>query len=96
VPAATTNRTEVLAALKKKIELIGSRYPGVAIQDQGQQVLISIPDRYRVDHEGHFAQVTENFLGYLRNPQSLPGWEKANMLAKYYATTTGVELSRKR
>src|SRR5262249_22929322 len=84
-----------LAALRKKIDSIQSKYPGVAIQDQGEQLLITIPDRYRVDHEGHFAQVTEKFLGYVRNPESLPAWEKANMLAKYYTTTMGVELARK-
>ena len=95
VPAVAANRAEVLAGLKRKIESLQSLYPGVAIRDEGREVLISIPDKYRVDHEGHFAQVTVNFLGYLRNPRSLPEWEKANMRAKYYVTTKGVELSRK-
>src|SRR5262249_38481747 len=72
VPNTSDSRAEVLAALRKKIDSIQSRYPGVAIQDQGEQLLITIPDRYRIDHEGHFAQVTQKFLGYLRNPESLP------------------------
>ncbi len=96
VPNTAAARAEVLRALTKKIESIQSSYPGVAIKDEGEQLLITIPGRYRVDHEGHFAQVTEKFLGYLRNPESLPAWEKANMLAKYYTTTIAVELSRKR
>jgi hypothetical protein len=58
-------------------------------------LLVTIPEKYRVGHEAHFAQVTKQFLGYLRDQKSLPAWEKANMLAKYYTTTKGVELSRK-
>jgi hypothetical protein len=34
------------------------------------------------------------FLEYVREPQSVPEWEKANMLAKYYITTAAVELAR--
>jgi hypothetical protein len=31
----------------------------------------------------------------LKDPKTIPRWEKANMLAKYYVTTKGTELSRK-
>jgi hypothetical protein len=55
---------------------------------------VGIPDRYRVGHEPHFAEVTERFLGYLKDPASLPKWEKANMLAKYWVTTKAVEMCR--
>ena len=48
---------------------------------------------FRVGHEAHFAQVTRNFLGYLRDRSTLPAWERPNMLAKYYVTTTGMEMS---
>jgi hypothetical protein len=54
---------------------------------------VTIPDRYRIGHEAHFAQVTNQFLMYLHNPSSLPRWEKANMLAKYCVTTKGVLLA---
>ena len=54
-----------------------------------------VPDRYRLGHEAHFAEVTERFLGYLRDPASLPAWEAANMLAKYRVTTEAVELGRR-
>jgi hypothetical protein len=39
--------------------------------------------------------VARRFLDYVRNPEALPAWEKANMLAKYYVTTMGVELGRR-
>jgi hypothetical protein len=41
------------------------------------------------------AMVARRFLDYVRNPEALPAWEKANMLAKYYVTTMGVELGRR-
>lgn len=60
----------------------------------GEEAHIVIPEKYRVGHEAHFAEVTRAFLGYLQAPQSLPAWEKSNMLVKYYISTKGVELSR--
>ena len=94
VPNSAAEKPAVIAALNKKIESLQSRFPGVAVKDLGKDILITIPDKYRVGHEAHFAQVTSKFLGYLKNPKSLPAWEKADMLAKYYTTTKGVELSR--
>jgi hypothetical protein len=55
---------------------------------------IEIPEQYRVGHEAHFGQVTDAFLEYLKG-KPIPAWEKANMLAKYYVTTKGLELCRK-
>jgi hypothetical protein len=49
-----------------------------------------------VGHEAHFAQVTTEFLRFLRDRRALPAWERPNMLAKYYVSTTGTELSHKR
>ena len=65
-------------------------YPGIAALDQGERLWVTIPDRYRVGHEAHFAQVTQQFLEYVSDPATLPAWENANMLAKYWLTTHGV------
>lgn len=81
-------------ALQKKLAQLQDRFPGVAMQKQGQKFLVSIPDKYRVGHEAHFAEVTQQFLRYLQDPASLPAWESPNMLAKYTVTTKGVQLSR--
>jgi predicted dehydrogenase len=94
VPNSRESRTQVLAALKKKIETLQAKFPGVGIEDSGEHIRVTIPDRYRVGHEEHFAQVTERFLEYVNNPVTMPAWEKANMLSKYYVTTKAVELSR--
>ncbi|MDD4516484.1 putative oxidoreductase C-terminal domain-containing protein, partial [Massilibacteroides sp.] len=40
---------------------------------------IQIPAKYRVGHEAHFGQVTENFLQYLKDGK-LPEWEVPNMI----------------
>ena len=45
-------------------------------------------------HEAHFAEVTKNFLRYLKDRSALPSWERPNMLAKYHVTTAGVALAR--
>ena len=94
VPNNAEIRLEVLAALKKKFETLQAKFPGLGVEESGEHIRVTIPDRYRVGHEEHFAQVTERFLQYLHNPSAMPAWEKANMLSKYYVTTKAVELSR--
>jgi predicted dehydrogenase len=94
IPNKANDKAALLTALGKKIESVQGRFPGVALQDRGGEILVSIPDRYRVGHEAHFAQVTNRFLEYLKNPASMPAWERPNMLAKYFVTTRGLELSR--
>jgi predicted dehydrogenase len=94
VPNTPAAHAEVLAAVKAKIARTQSEYPGVSADDRGREIHISIPDGLRVGHEAHFAQVTKNFLEYLRNRSKLPAWERPNMVAKYYVSTKGTELSR--
>jgi len=82
------------AALDRKVRSLAGLYPGLGIVQTGVELQVTIPDSYRIGHEAHFAQVTGQFLQYLKDPRSLPVWEKANMLAKYAVTTRGVELSQ--
>jgi len=86
--------THGTAALKRKIAMLQTKYPGLAFVENGNEARIVIPDRFRVGHESHFAQVTNQFFQYLKEPKSMPAWEKPNMLVKYYISTKGVELSR--
>ena len=83
----------MIAALKKKVEIIAATFPGIAFEDLGEEIRLTIPNKYRVGHEEHFAQVTDRFLEFV-NRRAMPAWEKDNMLSKYYVTTRGVELSR--
>jgi len=94
IPANAASGAEVLAAVQAKLQSLQSQYAGVAVEQRGGELHVVIPDTYRLGHEAHFAQVTTGFLGYLRDRRTLPAWERPNMLAKYYVTTKGTELSR--
>jgi hypothetical protein len=96
VPNAPSLMKDVLDALRKTIDALQSRFEGLGVEERGDEFRLRIPDRHRVGHEAHFAQVTRQFFEYLRNPSSMPAWEKPNMLAKYHVTTSGVELAQDR
>lgn len=94
IPAGAEMRAQVLAAVHAKIQGLQREYPGIGVEDRGAEIHITVPEALRVNHEAHFAQVTANYLKYLRDRSTLPAWERPNMLAKYYVTTKGAELSR--
>jgi predicted dehydrogenase len=89
VPNSADKRTAVLQALEAHLRKSQAQYPGVAYETVGDEFHITIPDKFRVGHEAHFAQVLSQFLTYLGSPKSLPAWERANMIAKYTVSTTG-------
>jgi predicted dehydrogenase len=93
VPNKPEDKARVLAAAQAKIASLQSKWAGVAVEDRGTELRLTIPDKYRVGHEAHFAQVTADFLKYLQDRKSLPTWERPNMVAKYFVTTKGTELS---
>jgi predicted dehydrogenase len=64
-------------------------YPGIAIEQRSGEAGIAIPEKFRVGHEDHFAQVTNRFFEYLKAPTTMPAWEESNMLVKYFITTSG-------
>ena len=92
-PNGPEHSAAVATAVRARIERLQGNYPGVGSVTSGYESYITIPDRYRVGHEAHFGQVVAQFLEYLRSPKSMPAWERPNMVAKYYVTTTGVKLS---
>jgi len=75
-------------AVVARVGELQDEWPGVGISAQGGEMRITIPDHYRVGHEAHFAQVTRQFFEYLKNPSSMPAWEEAGMLAKYFVSTS--------
>jgi hypothetical protein len=95
VPNRPADAAAIRGALARRIASLALGRPGLAVLDEGTRLRVVVPDRYRVGHEPHFAEVTERFLGYLKDPATLPAWEAANMLAKYRVTTEAVELSRR-
>jgi hypothetical protein len=95
IPNEASLKPEVMAALQKKVAALQGKYPGVAVTDEGDKLRVTFPDKYRDGHEAHFGQVATRFFEYLRNPKAMPAWEKPNMLAKYYTTTKGLEMSHR-
>ena len=81
--------------LRAAIAKLNATRPGLDLKPAGAAWEIVIPDKYRVGHEQHFAQVTEKFLRFLADG-NMPGWEVPNMIAKYYTTTEAYRLSHRR
>jgi len=80
-------------ALKKAVTDLEKQYPGLMLDGKGKVWHIVISDQYRVGHEAHFGQVTETYLRSLADGK-LPAWEVPNMIAKYYTTTTALDLAK--
>ncbi len=94
LPGADAARFE--EAARTAVAALAKDYPGVALKKAAEGSWnVEIPDSYRVGHEPHFAQVTENFLQYLVDGK-LPDWEVPNMIAKYYVTTQGLDMARRK
>jgi len=79
-------------ALAQAVSRLELKYPGISAESISNGYHILIPDALRVGHEAHFAQVTQNYISYLKKG-SLPDWEVAYMLAKYWLTTKARELA---
>jgi predicted dehydrogenase len=79
--------------LQSAIVRLQSKFPGISIVKAGNLWELLIPEKYKVPHEEHFAEVVKNYLGYLKTGE-LPSWEIPNMLAKYYTTTQAAAMAK--
>jgi len=80
-------------ALEKVVAGLQAEYPGLALRATPTGWELVVPARFELDHEATFAEVTKKFLGFVKTGK-MPDWEIPNMLAKYYTTTTALELAR--
>lgn len=80
--------------LEAAIASLQAKYPGIGLQREGEAWRVTVPEKYDVGHEAHFAQVMENFLSYLRAGR-LPAWEVPNMIVKYATILRAYELSHR-
>jgi predicted dehydrogenase len=85
-PVGDIDLTEFENELKNAVDQINKSYDGASLEKSDDGWIVVIPDKYKLGHESHFTQVTEKYLGYLKDGK-LPEWEVPNMLAKYYTTT---------
>jgi hypothetical protein len=91
VEATAASPEQLANALKKAVADLQSKYPGVQLKQEDNLWHVQIPDKYRIGHEAHFAQVMDRYLKYLIG--KLPAWEVTNMITKYHITTKGLELA---
>ena len=84
---------EFAAALENAV-VKNSSHPGLTLERVDELTWkVNIPAEYKVGHEAHFSQVTEQYLQYLKAgnfPMEVP-----NMIVKYYTTTEALKLARK-
>ena len=86
---------EINSALEEVVNnQLCSQYPGIALERLDNKLwTVHIPAKYKVGNEPYFKAYTENFLQYLTSG-SLPDWEIANMLVKYYITTEALKMAQ--
>ena len=69
-------------------------FPGTTADKISKSVWrINIPKGFKIGHEAHFAQVTQNYLDYLKAGE-LPKWEVPNMITKYYTTIEARKMAK--
>ncbi len=77
--------------LQNAIGSLQNEYPGISLSGDGNPVQINIPSGLRSSHDPTF----KVFLGFLKN-KDMPKWEVPNTLAKYYITTTALEMAKQK
>jgi predicted dehydrogenase len=80
-------QADIGAALERRIAALAETHRGLALERQGQEWKIIVPDALRIGHDAHFRELTKDFLARVEAPGSLPGWEARSLVAKYFVTT---------
>ncbi len=93
-PSGPATPAQCEQALRAAVAKLNATWPGLELKPSEGGWEVVIPEKYRVSHEQHFAQVTEKFLRYLADG-NMPAWEVPNMLAKYYTTTEACRLANR-
>lgn len=76
--------------LKQAIIRLHANYPGIFLSQEAKFTEIVLPEDLENKHDPTF----KVFLSYLVN-RDMPYWEVPNTLAKYYITTTALEIGKK-
>ena len=93
MPADAAQAAQVRAALEAKVADLQGTYPGHQRRRARRPLHVAIPDALPRRPRGALrAGDVATFSSTWG--RSVPAWERPNMLAKYYVTTTGTEMSR--
>ena len=96
IPADGVSKADARAAVHKTLTANSQRWPGLSVEETARGFRIVIPAALRIGHEAHFALLTRQFLDYVKDPASVPQWESSFLKAKYFVTTQGVALARRK
>lgn len=80
--------------IAKAVTELQASYPYLSANkiSDGRYRIIA-PVEFRKGHEDYFGMVAERYFGYLVN-RDMPEWEITNTIAKYYITTTALEMAK--
>jgi predicted dehydrogenase len=80
--------------IMKTITDLQKSYPWLSAKkvSEGKYQIIA-PVEFRKGHEDYFGMVAGKYFGYLVN-RDMPEWEITNTIAKYYITTTALEMAK--
>lgn len=91
----STDEKEFESAITSIVTQLQKTYPYVSAKRiSGSRYQIIVPVESRKGHEDYFGYVAQKYLGFLVN-RDMPEWEISNILAKYYITTTALEMAKK-
>lgn len=87
---------EFESTITKTMEQLQKTYPYVSARRvSGSRYQIVVPVEQRKGHEDYFGMVAQRYFSFLVN-RNMPEWEISNMIAKYYITTTALEMAEKK
>ncbi len=90
----STDEKEFESAITKIVTQLQETYPYVSSKRiSGSRYQIVVPVESRKGHEDYFGYVAQKYFGFLVN-RNMPEWEISNTIAKYYITTTALEMAR--
>lgn len=93
IPGPGQDQIALKSALDARLKELSESFPNLTSKTNGREIRVIIPTADRELGGAPFEQFVQRFFGYVNHPETVPNWEKPNMLAKYYVTTTAAELA---
>lgn len=93
IPAPGQNPASVQSALQERLQQLAGMFPGLSWRPNAGGFRVVIPQQLREREGSTFQQLVNRFFEYVNHPETLPRWEKPNMIAKYDITTSAAALA---
>ena len=93
VPNKEENAAAFRAAVQRRLDNLSGIYPNLTFRESESSIRVIISPDLRLRGGSTFGQLVQQFVKFVLNPQSFPGWEPPNLLAKYYLTTTAASMA---